>query len=60
MRLFSNIYYTIAFVGASVTLLLQVILSLTIDPYLAAAVTPFYPIWVIVLVVGWRKMHPRK
>lgn len=55
-------YYTLAAVGAVVTLLLQVILSVTVDPYLAAALSPFYPvwIWIILFVIGWRKQHPRK
>ena len=52
-------YYTIAFAGAALTLLTQRIISLAVDPYLAAALTPFYPVWVILLVVGWRKEHPR-
>ena len=55
-----NKYYTIAVVGAIVTLLLQLILTLTVDPYIAAVFSPFYPVWIIVFVVGWRKEHPRR
>jgi hypothetical protein len=55
-----NKYYKIAFFGAMATLLLQIVVSLAVDPYLAAMFTPFYPVWVMVLVVGWRKEHPRR
>ncbi|WP_114782898.1 hypothetical protein [Botryobacter ruber] len=55
-----NKYYKIAFAGVLVNLLLQVVLSFAVDPYLAAVFTPFYPVWFILLVVGWRKEHPRR
>lgn len=55
-----NKYYKIALWGAIANLLLQIIVSLAVNPYLAAVFTPFYPVWVILLVVGWRKEHPRR
>ena len=56
----NNRYYNIAIAGAIVTYLLQVILTITIDPYLASALTPFYAVWMIVFVIGWREQHPRR
>ncbi|MBJ6117705.1 hypothetical protein JAO76_05860 [Pontibacter sp. BT310] len=55
-----NKYYTIAIVGAIVTFLVQVVLMVTVDPYMAAVLSPFYPVWVIVFVIGWRKQYPRR
>ncbi|TXK51996.1 hypothetical protein FVR03_02635 [Pontibacter qinzhouensis] len=55
-----NNYYTIAFAGAAITLAAQLIAAFTIDPYLAAVFTPFYSVWLILLVVGWRKDHPQR
>ncbi|WP_018476281.1 hypothetical protein [Pontibacter roseus] len=55
-----NKYYKIAFFGFIANLLLQVIVSLAVDPYLAAVLSPFYPVWFILAVVGWRKEHPRR
>ncbi|SFG70126.1 hypothetical protein [Pontibacter chinhatensis] len=59
MRL-KNKYYKIAFWGFVLSLLLQLILFIAFDPYLAAVVSPFYPVWFILFVVGWRKEHPRR
>ncbi|MFT2011202.1 hypothetical protein ACMA1I_21205 [Pontibacter sp. 13R65] len=55
-----NKYYTIGFAGAGLTLLVQLVVAFAIDPYLAAVFTPFYSVWIILLVVGWRKEHPRR
>ena len=55
-----NKYYKIAFWGAMATLLLQIVITVAVDPYLAAMFTPIYPVWGILLVVGWRKQHPRR
>ena len=55
-----NKYYEIAFFGALATLLLQIVISLAVDSCLAAMFSPFYPVWIMVLVVGWRKEHPRR
>lgn len=55
-----NKYYRIAIAGAVATFLVQLVVSFTIDPYLAAVFSPFYSVWIIVFVVGWRKKHPRK
>ncbi|MBC5994054.1 hypothetical protein [Pontibacter cellulosilyticus] len=55
-----NRYYKIAIIGAAITFLLQVILMFAVDPYLASVLSPLYPVWVIVFVVGWRKEHPRR
>ncbi|WP_162428169.1 hypothetical protein [Pontibacter pudoricolor] len=56
----NNKYYTIAIVGAIITFMLQVVLMVTVDPYIAAVLSPFYPVWVIVFVIGWRKQYPRR
>ncbi|GAB3824728.1 hypothetical protein [Pontibacter rugosus] len=55
-----NPYYKIALSGVVLCLLLQVVLFFAVDPYLASVVSPFYPIWIIFFVVGWRKEHPRR
>lgn len=55
---FKNKYYRIAFWGFVLSLLLQVVLFLVFDPFLASVVSPFYPVWFILFVVGWRKEHP--
>jgi hypothetical protein len=39
---------------------LQLILSFRLDPYFASIFSPLYPVWFIILVVGWRKEHPRQ
>jgi hypothetical protein len=54
-----NKYYKIAFWGALVTFLIQLMVSMAIDPYLVAVFSPFYAVWFIIAVVGWRKEHPR-
>ena len=59
MRL-KNKYYKIAFWGFVLSLLLQLVLFIAFDPYLAAVVSPFYQVWFILFVVGWRKEHPRR
>jgi len=53
-------YYTIAYWGAGLTLLFQIILFFTVDPYVVAVLSPFYAVWIMVYVVGWRKEYPRK
>ncbi|WP_439880763.1 hypothetical protein ACSX1A_16610 [Pontibacter sp. MBLB2868] len=55
-----NKYYAIALVGFVINLLLQVILFFAVDPYFASVLSPLYPIWIIIFVVGWRKEHPRR
>lgn len=55
-----NRYYRAAIIGAAATFILQTILALTADLYLASVLTPLYPVWIIVFVVGWRKEHPRR
>jgi len=56
----NNKYYRFAIAAAIVTFILQVILAISFDPYLASALTPFYAVWVMVFVIGWRKQHPRR
>lgn len=56
----NNTYYKIALIGIVLSLLLQLVLFFAVDPYLASVVSPFYPVWFILLVVGWRKEHPRR
>jgi len=58
--MFRNRYYTIALTGLAANVMLQLVLYLAVDPYLASVISPFYPIWFILLVVGWRKEHPRR
>ncbi|WP_143731866.1 hypothetical protein [Pontibacter lucknowensis] len=55
-----NKYYRIAFWGAVLTFIAQLTVSIAIDPYLASVFTPFYAVWGITAVVGWRKEHPRR
>ncbi|QCR23927.1 hypothetical protein [Pontibacter sp. SGAir0037] len=55
-----NSYFKVALYGAVATLALQVLVTFAVDPYLAAVFSPFYSVWIILVVVGWRKEHPRK
>jgi hypothetical protein len=55
-----NNYQKTGIIGLVVTFLLQIILSFAVDPYFASILSSFYPVWIIVLVVGWRKAHPRQ
>ncbi|MCX2740648.1 hypothetical protein [Pontibacter anaerobius] len=55
-----NTYFKIALVGFMLSLLLQFVLFFAVDPYLASVISPLYPIWFILFVVGWRKEHPRR
>ncbi len=56
----NNKYYKIAIAGAVLTFVLQLILGFIYDPFIPTALSSFYPVWVIVFVVGWRKEHPRR
>lgn len=55
-----NIYYRIGVVGLVLNLLLLFILPFAVDPYFASIFSSLVPIWIILLVVGWRKEHPRR
>ena len=55
-----NLYYKTGIIGLVLTFVLQIILSFAVDPYFASILSSFYPVWIIVLVVGWRKAHPRR
>ncbi|WP_266203540.1 hypothetical protein [Pontibacter kalidii] len=55
-----NKYYKIAVYGFVLSLLLQLVLFFAVDPYIASVISPFYPVWFILFVVGWRKEHPRR
>ncbi|CAN5901711.1 hypothetical protein BH24BAC1_BH24BAC1_23200 [soil metagenome] len=55
-----NNYHKAGIIGIGVTFLLQILLSLAVDPYFASILSSFYPVWIIVLVVGWRKARPRQ
>lgn len=55
-----NNYHKTGIIGLVVTFLLQIILSFAVDPFFASILSSFYPVWIIVLVVGWRKVHPRQ
>lgn len=55
-----NIYFRIAFWGFVLSLLLQLVLFFAVDPYLSSVISPFYPVWFILFVVGWRKESPRR
>lgn len=54
-----NKYYKIALWGAVATFLIQLVVAAAVDPYLVSVFAPFYAVWVILFVVGWRKEHPR-
>jgi hypothetical protein len=55
-----NSYYTIGIAGFILNLLLSIVLTFTVDAYFAAIFHAFIPVWIILLVVGWRKEHPRR
>ena len=55
-----NIYYVIGVSGLILNFLTILVLSLVVDPYFASIFIPFLPVWIIVLVVGYRKAHPRR
>ncbi|TPE45484.1 hypothetical protein [Pontibacter mangrovi] len=55
-----NKYYRIALFGAAVSLALQLVLFFSVDPFLASVISPLYPVWLILFVVGWRKELPRR
>ncbi|MDX5345998.1 MAG: hypothetical protein LPJ89_00685 [Hymenobacteraceae bacterium] len=53
-------YFRIGLIGIVLTFIVQTILVFAVDPYFAGILTPFYPVWIIILVVGWRKRNPRR
>lgn len=55
-----NLYYKTGIIGLALTFVLQLILMLAVDPYFASILSSFYPVWIIIIVVGWRKAHPRR
>ena len=55
-----NPYYVIGITGLIVNVLLYLVLVFAVDPYFAAIFTCFFPVWIIILVVGYRKEHPRQ
>jgi hypothetical protein len=55
-----NRYFRIAAIGMALTAVLQVVLFFVVDPYLASVLSPFYSVWIIIFVVGWRKESPRR
>lgn len=55
-----NVYQKIGVYGFILNLLAQLVTSFAIDPYFSAVLSPFYPVWIIFFVVGWRKKHPRR
>ena len=55
-----NTYYRIGVAGFILNLVLILVLPFVVDPYFASAFSSFFPIWIILLVVGWRKEHPRQ
>ena len=54
-----NPYYVIGITGLVLNLLAYFILSFIVDPYFAGIFSAFFPVWIIILVVGYRKSHPR-
>ncbi|KAA9345930.1 hypothetical protein [Adhaeribacter soli] len=54
-----NPYYIIGTIGLLLNFLATIILSYAVDPYFASIFTAFFPVWIIILVVGYRKAHPR-
>jgi hypothetical protein len=55
-----NNYYRVGLIGLILNLVLLFVLPFVVDPYFTAMVTPFFPVWIMLLVVGWRKEHPRR
>lgn len=55
-----NPYYVTGITGIIVNLLLYFVLFFAVDPYFASIFTAFFPVWIIILVVGYRKEHPRR
>ncbi|GAA4439179.1 hypothetical protein GCM10023188_35330 [Pontibacter saemangeumensis] len=55
-----NRYFRIAAIGLVLHILLQAVLFFVVDPYFASILSPLYPIWFILFIVGWRKEHPRR
>lgn len=55
-----NIYYTIGLAGLLLNLVVTFALPFLVDPYFAAIFNVFYPVWIMILVIGWRKAHPRR
>ena len=55
-----NIYYLIGIAGLVLNLMLVLVSSIFVDPVFASILTSFFPVWIIILVVGWRKEHPRR
>jgi hypothetical protein len=54
-----NVYYVIGTVGLAINLILVLVLNFTVDPVFASVFSSFFPVWIIILVVGLRKQHPR-
>ena len=55
-----NPYYLIGITGLVINVLLYIVLTFAVDPYFASIFTSFFPVWIIILVVGYRKEHPRR
>lgn len=55
-----NPYYVIGITGLVINVLLYIVLTFAVDPYFASIFTSFFPVWIIILVVGYRKEHPRR
>ncbi|RIJ37563.1 hypothetical protein D1627_10655 [Pontibacter oryzae] len=55
-----NTYYKVALIGLGLSMILQLLLFLMVGAYLAAVISPLYPVWIIFFIVGWRKAHPRR
>ena len=55
-----NPYYVIGTVGLVLNIVLYFVLSMAVDPYFANIFAAFFPVWIMILVVGYRKEHPRR
>ena len=54
-----NPYYLIGILGLVMNLVVYFIASIKVDLYFANIFASFFPVWIIILVVGYRKSHPR-
>jgi hypothetical protein len=55
-----NPYYLVGISGLVLNLVVYFVASIKVDPYFANIFATFFPVWIMILVVGYRKSHPRR
>lgn len=55
-----NPYYVVGTLGLVLNLVVYLVAGARVDPYFAGIFAAFFPVWIMVLVVGYRKSHPRR